>query len=178
MLNILWNYEMSFPTPNIKIYRYQLSANSIQTDILKLLERIKDQYAKSPYVREFLFTIIGQLDNNDKESQIELLTDFVKDNMIYVRDPLGVEYVTSPVQHIKRILMHGYTTGDCDDHAMLLNTFLSAMGMKTRFVGVKLNSSRFNHVISCVKNPDWIDIDPCAKQTKQRIYEEQLTVVD
>lgn len=170
---------MSFPTSNIKVYRFPLKKETVQTDILQLLEEIKDQYARSPYVREFLFTILGRLDNNDKESQIEILTDFVKDNMVYMRDPLGVEYVTSPVQHIRRYMEHGYTTGDCDDHALLLNTFLSAMGMKTRFVGVKLNSAtRFNHVISCVKNPDWIDIDACAKQLPQRKYDEQLTVVD
>lgn len=170
---------MSFPNEKIRVYRFTLNPDTVQTDILKMLEQIKDQYAKSPFVREFLFNILGPLDNNDKDAQIKILSDYVKDTMTYARDPLGVEYVTSPVQHIKRIMVHGYTLGDCDDHALLLNTFLSAMGMKTRFVGVKLNSTlRFNHVISCVKNPDWVDIDACAKNSPQRVYDEQLTVVD
>jgi len=164
---------------DLHVYRYQLRDGHIQGDILRILENIKNEYAKSPYIREFLYSVLGQLDDNDKDTQIEKITDFVKFNLIYVRDPLGVEYVISPVRHIKRILTTGYSTGDCDDHALFLNTLLSSVGLKTRFVGVKLNSEKFNHVISCVHHKDrWIDIDPCAKKYPQREYDEQLTFVN
>lgn len=150
---------------------------STQTQILRILEKLRLIYGRSPIVREFAVGELGRLGNNDQMGQVLALTDLVKRSLVYIKDPRNIEYVVSPVNHIENILRLGYSYGDCDDHALMLNTCLEAVGIESQFVGVKLKSKRFNHVISSAKvGNEWFDIDPCAKFTPQRIFEETLTV--
>lgn len=55
---------------------------------------------------------------------------FVKDNLEYVKDPVGHEYVKSAKESLVS------ENGDCDDHSVLLANLLEAIGIRTRFVFV------------------------------------------
>jgi transglutaminase-like putative cysteine protease len=118
------------------------------------------------------------LGDNDLPGQVRRVYDYVRKNVVYIRDPVNAEYVISPIRMLSQIRNTGYSAGDCDDHTMLLNTMLGSIGFPTKFVGVKQGGSpRFNHVVSAVKiGPNMVLLDPCAKTNPTANYQEQLTV--
>lgn len=147
-----------------------------QIQILHMMEDVVSQYQGSPLVRE---TAVGQLRglaNNDLRGQVRRLVQFVKDNVTYVRDPDGAEYLITPDRLLTTWHQSGFMAGDCDDHVMLLNALLGSVGIPTKCVGVKFgNSTDFNHVISGVYCcGQMFLIDPCAKGKSQPVYNETL----
>lgn len=168
--------------PPLRVRRFVL--NEHQPDAISILQHLdffKRQYARSPFVREATVRLLHGLWNNDQEGQLHRIVRYVKKHLIYVRDPSATEYVQSPVRLLKRILSQGRAHGDCDDHALLLNAMLESVGIKTRFLGVKLQApgapDRYNHVISSAHvGGQWRDIDACAKDSPQRVYPERLAV--
>lgn len=146
--------------------------------ILQHLDKFRRIYQTHGVVRLATVKLLDGLTNNDIDGQIERVFEFVKERMTYVRDPGRVEYVISPVRHLISVSRHGVTHGDCDDHVLLFNSMVGSIGVETRFVGVKLRSDRFNHVISSVltKSGEWVDLDPCAKSSPQREYSERIVI--
>jgi len=68
--------------------------------------------------------------------QASALFQFAKDRFRYVPDTLGVEEVTAPWIHSRRILDRGATYGDCDDYAVTLAAWLQSVGIPSRFTVV------------------------------------------
>lgn len=165
--------------PPARVRRFALSGPD-SVSILRLLDYFKKQYARSPVVREHTVQVLQDrcVANNDIPTQVSIIAQHVREKMMYVRDPAGSEYVISPLRLIKDIQGKGTAYGDCDDHALLLNTMLGSIGVESRFLGVKIgNSSKYNHVIcSALIGTEWRDIDPCAKQSVEPRYVERLTI--
>ena len=116
--------------------------------------------------------------DNDQLGQANRLIDFVRKNLTYVRDPIGAEYIVSPVRLLQNFLATGYMAGDCDDHVLLLNSLLGAAGIPTKAVGVKFGQTdRWNHVVSGIqlKGQLWL-VDPCSKRLPQPEYQETLII--
>lgn len=136
------------------------------------------RYALVPYIREYAVALLKGLRNNDQLGQANRLIDFVRKNLTYVRDPVMGEYVVSPVRLLQDFQNSQYMAGDCDDHVLLLNSLLGAIGIMTKAVGVKFGrTDRFNHVISGIKLQGRLFlVDPCAKKLPQPNYPETLMV--
>jgi len=157
----------------------RLPINNWQPDahqIISYLNSLVFNFAANPALREFTVSFLGQLANNDVSRQISKIVRFVRSKIIYVADPVGSEYIISPLRLISLVQIKGYAHGDCDDHVLLLNSMLSAVGVKTMAVGVKLHRRDvFDHVISGVWfDNHWNYIDPCAKNGQQPEYAEKL----
>lgn len=163
----------------MRVRRFALSGPD-SLAIIRLLDYFKRGYARSPVVREHAVSLLSQncVGNNDKKGQVAVLAQHVKDKLTYVSDPAGSEYVVSPLRLIAQIKETGSAYGDCDDHALLLNSLLSSVGIQTRFLGVKLNgSTKYNHVIcSAMTGTEWQDIDACAKRSATQHYQERLVI--
>jgi hypothetical protein len=147
--------------------------------ILNELARIRDYYAQFPFVRRCAIHFGAPQGDNDLESLYVNLPDFVKSRLTYLPDPAGFEFVTAPDVLLAEILQRGRAYGDCDDHVLLLNTLFASVGFQTGFAAVKISpgSEMFDHVITCVLyNGAWEDIDPCAKNVEQPIYDQKLIV--
>ena len=144
--------------------------------IIAYLNSLAEQYAQMPEIREFTVALVNSKVNNDLYGQLTTVTNFVKDRLIFVRDPVYSEYVISPDRLLSMIAAEGRAYGDCDDHVLLLNSMLGSLGFVTRVCGVKLyEQDRFDHVISQVWYQNrWLDIDPCAKIVQQPEYQEKL----
>ena len=152
---------------------------SVQT--LILLEASGDQAGTAIEFRDYVvYQVLRQnkvLKNNDVIGQVKAVVQWVKDVMVYVKDPVGLELVTSPLVLLDRIKEHGVVYGDCDDHVVLLLAALTSIGVDAVPVGVKTdpNSRTYTHVIvSAFFDGHWVDIDPCAKHTVQREYGDRL----
>ncbi len=145
--------------------------------IVSILQGLAEQFARDPSIREFTVNeVLCSSRNNDVAGHVSKIADFVMEQLIYTRDPVGSEYVISPINLIGQIVANQHPTGDCDDHVLLLNSMLGSVGVPTKVVAVKLNGSAlFNHVISsALINNTWTDIDPCAKEVQQPFYTEKL----
>jgi len=141
--------------------------------IVRYLARLAKIYASNACVIHFAQCLAGSLaQNDDKRSAFERIAGFVLYQVVYQADPRGVEYVRSPVQMLRRWRDNSGTAyGDCDDHVLLLNSLLGALGIATRAVAVMIPASesrpasgKFDHVIAQVNlGAGWFDFDPCNK---------------
>jgi len=136
------------------------------------------QATVDPAVREWAAYICRNLTNNDLPGQVAAITQFVRRNVTYVRDPVGQEYLVAPRQMLTQYSETGAMLGDCDDHVMLLNGLLQSVGFDTQCLGVKHGgASDYNHVISGVKSDRGVvQIDPCQKDGNDKTYADVLFV--
>jgi hypothetical protein len=82
---------------------------------------------------------------------------FVRDNLRYISDPVGAEYVQEPLATLKS------GGGDCDDGAVLLASMLSSIGIRAEFVfvpGHVLVKAFLPEALSRYKTSgDWVYLD-------------------
>ena len=74
--------------------------------------------------------------------EAKALHEFVRDQIRYVRDPVGVELVQSPEKTLE------IGQGDCDDKATLLAALLEVTGHPARFTVVAFGGKGFSHVLT------------------------------
>lgn len=141
--------------------------------ILRIMAEIVDDYSTRPEIRAFALRVIGNMGHDDRRRQLDAITNFVVKNVLYVRDPIGVEYILTPDRMIKEYEMTGVIRGDCDDHTILANTLLQSVGFETRPIGVKVfRSDVYDHTISEIKmdNGKWYTFDGCRKDDPFKQY--------
>lgn len=149
----------------------------MSVETLLLMEELSDKIGQTSEFREFTVRhVLGRIRDNDIEEQVRRILAFVKEHVIYVRDPVGREYITSPAVMLDTIRGTGFVHGDCDDHVVLLNALAASIGIPAIPVGVELgNTGYYNHVISSVNvRGNWVDLDPCAKIRPQPVYRRRL----
>ena len=116
------------------------------------MEQVVDQAVADSFIREWAAFIVRGLGDNDLSGQVAKVTDFVRTQVTYARDPVNQEYLIHPRQMLAQYHTSGTMVGDCDDHVMLLNSLLGALGFTTVCLGViSGGGSEYNHVISGVK---------------------------
>lgn len=143
--------------------------------ILTILNNLGLQFANSPYVREMTVSLLQNVGNNNVAMAIQRIINFVRNQVQYLPDPQGVEYVISPVNMLQKIQATGQASGDCDDHVLLLISMLGSISVQARAVGVKLYEDRYDHVVAeYLQNGQWNLVDPCAKSGVTPNYREKL----
>lgn len=86
--------------------------------------------------------------------EIDALQRFVRDQIGYVKDPVGLELVQSPQRTLE------IARGDCDDKSTLLAALLMATGKPARFVALGFKGGPFSHVLVEVKSgPRWVPLE-------------------
>jgi len=162
-----------------QVFQLPLADGEDAPQILAYLHDLSVQFGKAPYVRQF--TVNGLLrgagvGNNDQGRQVEVVLNFVRRALTYVRDPVESEYVISPIDLIAQIQAGQQAYGDCEDHCLLLNSMLASLGFPTRFVATMLDGADWwNHVISSVfVGGRWVNLDPVAKGIWQPDYYQQM----
>ena len=109
---------------------------------------------KSLRVRQLALNLVQSLPPKDWRAQIVNLHAWVRDNIRYVRDIVGVETLHSP----EKLLEIGQ--GDCDDKATLLAAMLLSIGHPVRFQAVGFKPGKFAHVYVETKHDNrWIPLE-------------------
>lgn len=86
--------------------------------------------------------------------RVRRLHQFVRDRIMYVPDPKGVEMVQTP----KRTL--AIATGDCDDKATLLAALLSSINIPAKFKAVGFKGGPYSHVLVQARlGKNWVDLE-------------------
>ncbi len=107
----------------------------------------------SPRVRLQVLALTKGLKQQDFAAEIMAIHGFVRDNIRYIGDVLGVETLHYP----EALLELGQ--GDCDDKAMLVAAMLMSIRNRCRFVVLK-RGGQFAHVWTQVQfSGKWIDLE-------------------
>ena len=118
--------------------------------------------AKSQRIRDLATDIIRDagISSHDTRGEICALHNWVRDNIRYVKDPAGIEFITMP-----ETLAFDTKQEDCDGHAVLFAALCGAVGIPTRFVIVQTGVNKtFNHVYALAKtSTGWIASDAIIK---------------
>ena len=130
-------------------------AGSLHT--VALMRSMVEASKIAPEVLQASHSIVGLAPQHGEESEARTLFEFVRDDVRYVPDVLGVETLTEPAYVLQRL------SGDCDDKATLLAALLESVGRPTRFVlaGYTPGNREFEHVyLQTLVNGEWITADP------------------
>lgn len=107
-------------------------------------------------VRNQAVELTRKLRQKDFRGEICALSDWVRDQVRYVKDIRSVETVHDPVTLLK------VRCGDCDDKATLLAALAESIGHPARFVAVAYRPGVFSHVWAQARpgpGGPWIDLE-------------------
>ena len=145
--------------------RYRVGYGATDAEqIISVLSRLIAEYGIDPRVRRFTTSLFGDtVGNDDRSGQVRAVTNFMEDYVRYVRDPLGLEYVRSPIAMIEEYEKFGMANGDCDDQVLLSGSMLHSIGFAVRPVGVHLYDAQYyDHVALQIQgDKDILNYDPC-----------------
>ncbi len=120
-------------------------------------------YAKDLDIRSLVEKICINLEPGDYSSEILAIYYWCHQNIRYMQDIHGVEFLKTPKQLLNT------KTGDCDDIACLLGAMLISCGNRVRFIIVDLGPKKptpsYTHVlVQCFSPPGggWVTIDPVS----------------
>lgn len=111
-------------------------------------------------VRQKAESLVESLPPRKYFAEIRALHEFVRDEIRYLRDPVGIERVATPEATLE------IKQGDCDDKATLLAALLDSIGHPSRFVAVAFGDEGFSHVLVETKiantgndRKDWMPLE-------------------
>ena len=134
--------------------------NSIYNTVDKIHEIVRLS-SSNPYVRKWAEKIIEGVQAKDKMGEVSAIHNFVKWNVRYTKDPLGMEYVQTPLILLKAIEQDEMPMGDCDDMSTLSLSLYRSIGYP---VATKVTSyspkKQYSHIYGLVNvNGKWLPSD-------------------
>ena len=69
----------------------------------------------------------------DEPGKAEAVREWLAEHLQFLPDPRGVELLQTPRYQVDRIRRLGFSTGDCDDAAILGAALGKAVGLRARF---------------------------------------------
>ena len=113
-----------------------------------IVEMIEDGM-RDQFVRDKAKSIIEAryVEGHDEIAEIQAIVDWVKNNLRYIKEPLGVEIFHTPKRLIKDIEA-GKGSGDCDDFVILAGALLGSVGYPVGALIVDSSGDgTYNHVM-------------------------------
>lgn len=131
---------------NIPVQRSVLpdGVAGVDATVRKMVELAHSQYgSKSSRIRALAIDIVRNAGVPDKDYYGEMVAihNWVRDNIRYVRDPIGQETLSYPEE-----TAFNSRAGDCDDLSTLEMALLGAIGMESYPVVVGMFPGHFSHV--------------------------------
>ena len=123
---------------------------------LKAMRQLVRDAVRDPKqkIRALALDIVASLPARSWQHEVSRLHQFVRDEIRYVRDPVGVERVATPDRTLKD------RQGDCDDKSVLLAALLESIGHPARFKAVGINGGPFSHVFVESKiGESWVPLE-------------------
>ncbi len=150
----------SIPLDHVPVQVGQLAAGAAGTaQTIDLMARLAlgDWGTAHQVVRAQAVAIVAGLPANDRPGEAAAVLAWIRDQVRYVGDPVGVERVQSPHHTLTQA-----RAGDCDDLSTLAAALLGAIGHRTRFVTGGMSPGAWRHVWVEVDVGGWVALDACA----------------
>ena len=130
------------------------------------IHKIVRSSSNNPYIRKWAEQIIENVPAKDKVGEVSAIHDFVKWHVRYTKDPLGMEYVQTPLILLKQIEQNETPMGDCDDMTTLSLSLYRSIGYP---IATKVTSytgdGKYSHIYGLVMiNNMWIPSDTTMHQ--------------
>lgn len=96
------------------------------------------------------------------DCQIRGIYDYMREHFMFVRDPGGVETLSTPRFMLDSIATRVYTQGDCDEAAILSAALGKSIGIRARFIllGFAGPSGPMAHVFTSLRGSrSWASLD-------------------
>jgi len=128
------------------------------------IRKLVRQGKKDLFVRQFTARLLNARKVRAKDiwREITTLHEFVRDKIIYRKDPNRIEFFQTPNKMLRDYLK-GRSAGDCDDKSILLSAMLESIGHKTVLVLVNPRGGRYTHVLPFVNYPPgsskWVPLE-------------------
>lgn len=130
-----------------------------------MAELVRNQHL-DPRIRNRALGIFARagVASHDYDGQIGAIWDFILQRVRYVRDPLGAEHLTEPVELDHRI-DEGTAAEDCESLATYAATLFASVGIVSEFEAQAKNAAKpdtFTHCSLQVQHPEtkrWISFD-------------------
>jgi hypothetical protein len=126
------------------------------------------------FIRTMALKVLEEyhIDSQNHVEEAKALGDFVKNKVIYRRDPDDVEQLQDPLKIATDINTNNVAYGDCDDMACFLACLLISVGFRPNFRAVRYenNKGHYNHIYVVVYDRNWggqenrIVLDPILKR--------------
>lgn len=121
-----------------------------------------------PLVRRTAVDIARTVPPGDLNAIIRAIRRWLQDHVHFVYDPMNVEHVTAPDILLQECTVRYFTTGDCDDVAVLGAALAGAVGIQARFVVLGFATDpegRMGHVFTeLFDGAQWLDLDITRSQ--------------
>lgn len=98
----------------------------------------------------------------DIDCQISQIAEWARDHFMFVRDPGGVETLSTPRFMLDTIATRVYAQGDCDEAAILTAAIGKSIGIPARFIllGFAGPTGPMAHVFTSLRGSrSWISLD-------------------
>lgn len=146
---------MQLATGEVPILRSKIPADDRGVDqtVALMVRMARGIYGgKSPRIRALAINIINQAGVRDKDyyGMAEAIHNWVRDEIRYIRDPIGQETLSYPEE-----TAFNTKAGDCDDKTILEMALLASLGIHSYPVVISTHpSGTFSHVYLHVIIPD------------------------
>ena len=118
--------------------------------------------------------LVAELPEKDHRGEIELLVDYTKGGIRYLRDPWspgGIELFIDPRTTLAEIgqwesgKRRYRPSGDCDDHVLLASALLETAGYPTRYIVGGVPPDHYKHIWIEVHSPStgWLPVELTKK---------------
>lgn len=115
-----------------------------------------------PFVIETARRLVAALPSRDYDAHAKAVRAYLAEHLQFVRDPRGVEMLSTPRYLLTEISRRYIVQGDCDDAAILGCALAKAIGLRCRLVAVGFYDKRapFVHVYGKIRGKSgWLDLD-------------------
>lgn len=124
---------------------------SVSYNTLLEMKNIIKQSAHNNEVIKVARQIVQDVDAKDFYGEANAIYNFVRDNSRYVRDPLGLEHIQTPLVAISGWNNGEIFQGDCDDYTVLLLSLLMAIGFPVKLIAASYTpDKKLTHVYGAV----------------------------
>lgn len=129
---------------------------------LKIMVNMVLQYRASPAVRVSAQALVRDCPSRDTVCQIKTLHAWVRDNIKYLPDVRDVETIQTPDYTLSM------RSGDCDDHAVLMASYVESLGKQSRFLAIGIRGEGFSHVSAQVLlGTRWVNLETIIPTLKE-----------
>lgn len=135
--------------------------NGTPDEIVHETLRTMKRLANRDSSHEMIKKIVEQLKDCCTCCEIENIYKIVVDNIQYVSDPVGEEYVRAPIHCLQE------RAGDCDDMSTLFACLCKALGIPVMYKAIAWRRHEYTHVYCLAymkKYNKWVVCDPVMKK--------------
>lgn len=131
---------------------------------LKLMAQIIRESEKNYYVRRFAEHITEESPKDD-QIRIKAIYDFIRAHTVYMRDPMGFEFIKTPLVSLQQIESGARPTLDCDDYTVLSLSLLRTLGFPVAMRAASYKQGGgFSHVYGLIKTKQGYQSMDCTRE--------------